>query len=108
MDEKSLAAGKKLYAAECLDCHGGRGRGDGPGARDLQLDAPMPDLSDPKMWKQSDGSLFYKITKGREPMPSTEEMTEQQRWHIVNYVRTLAPKPRGDADGDQARPAKGN
>jgi mono/diheme cytochrome c family protein len=107
-DEKSIAAGKKLYVQECLDCHGGRGRGDGAGARDL--DAPMPDLSDSKLWKQSDGSLFYKITEGREPMPGTEELSEEQRWHLVNYVRTLAPKPRdaaGDGAGDRAQAAKG-
>ena len=103
-DEKSIAAGKKLYAQECADCHGGSGRGDGAGARDLELDAPMPDLSDPRMWKQSDGSLFFKITKGREPMPGAEELSEQQRWHVVNYVRTLAPKPR---DGEDAQAAKG-
>jgi len=107
-DEKSIAAGKKLYAQECADCHGGSGRGDGAGARDLELDAPMPDLSDPRMWKQSDGSLFFKITKGREPMPGAEELSEEQRWHVVNYVRTLAPKPRGGGgDGDDAQAAKG-
>src|SRR5687768_4118845 len=105
-DEKSIAAGKKLYVQECADCHGGTGRGDGPGARDLELDAPMPDLSEAKMWKQSDGSLFYKITHGREPMPDYEELTETQRWHVINYVRTLAPKPR-EGDGGEAQPAKG-
>jgi mono/diheme cytochrome c family protein len=107
-DEKSIAAGKKLYVQECLDCHGGKGRGDGAGARDLELDAPMPDLSDAKMWKQTDGALFFKITEGREPMPSTEELSDEQRWHLVNYVRTLAPRPRDDAgDSEGAQAAKG-
>jgi mono/diheme cytochrome c family protein len=111
-DEKSIAAGKKLYIQECLDCHGDKGRGDGAGARDL--DVPMPDLSDPKVLKQTDGSLFFKITEGREPMPGTEELSDEQRWHLVNYVRTLAPKPRDDSDagagaggGDDAQAAKG-
>ena len=106
VDEKSIAAGKKLYAQECADCHGDRGRGDGAGARDLELEAPMPDLSDPRMWRQTDGSLFFKITRGREPMPGAEELSEVQRWHVVNYVRTLAPRPR-DADGEGAQAAKG-
>ena len=103
-DDQSLQAGKKLYARECLDCHGGSGRGDGPGARDLE--APMPDLTRPKMWQQSDGAIFYKITEGREPMPSSQELSDQQRWHLVNYVRTLAPRPRDERD-DDAQPAKG-
>ena len=103
-DEKSLAAGKKLYVKECSDCHGGKGRGDGAGARDLEV--KVPDLADPKLWKQTDGALFFKITEGREPMPSTEELSEEQRWHLVNYVRTFAPKPR-EGDADDAQPAKG-
>ena len=107
-DEKSIAAGKKLYVQECADCHGGAGRGDGPGARDLELDAPMPDLSQAKMWKQTDGALFFKITEGREPMPGMEDLSEEQRWHLVNYVRTLAPKPRDSGDaGEDAQAAKG-
>ena len=103
-DERSLATGKNLYVKECADCHGGKGRGDGAGARDLE--AKMPDLTDPKLWKQTDGALFFKITEGREPMPSTEELSEEQRWHLVNYVRTFAPKPR-EGHGDDSQPAKG-
>jgi len=95
-DEGSIAAGKTLYTAECLDCHGVTGRGDGPGARDLE--SIPPDLSHPAMWRQSDGALFWKITHGREPMPSTEELSEEQRWHLVNYTRTLAPRPRKGSD----------
>ena len=103
-DARSIAAGKRLYVAECLDCHGARGRGDGPSARDL--DAIPPDLSDPAMWRQSDGALFYKITHGREPMPSTEEMSEEQRWHLVNYTRTLAPRPRSSEGKDESAKAE--
>jgi mono/diheme cytochrome c family protein len=102
-DEKSLAAGKKLYTRECLDCHGGKGRGDGAGARDL--DAAMPDLGDPRMWDQSDGAMFYKITEGREPMPAAADLSDEQRWHLVNYVRTFAPRP-GKEDDAQASGGK--
>jgi mono/diheme cytochrome c family protein len=43
--------------------------------------------------QQSDGALFYKITEGRGPMPSFKTtLTEQQRWDVVNHIRTLAPK----------------
>src|SRR5688572_4498784 len=51
-DAASLKAGKALYAAECLDCHGSRGAGDGPGARDLK--SPVPDLSKPDLWRPTD------------------------------------------------------
>ena len=50
-------------------------------------------LSDSKLWKQSDGALFWKISEGKTPMPSFQETyTEEQRWQLVDYVRTLAVK----------------
>ena len=95
-DEKSLAIGKELYGRECLSCHGSTGKGDGPRAKDLERNPG--NLSSPKMWEQTDGELFWKITEGKRPMPSYEKtFTEEQRWHVVNYTRTLAPKPAGAA-----------
>lgn len=91
-DESQVAQGLALYRKECLSCHGETGRGDGPGAKDLEK--PAGNLADPKMWSQTDGTLFFKITEGRKPMPTFEKMfTDEQRWQIVTYVRTLAPKP---------------
>jgi mono/diheme cytochrome c family protein len=91
-DEKSIAAGKVFYVKECLACHGATGKGDGPSAKDLER--PAGDLSNPKMWQQTDGELFWKITEGKKPMPSYEKnFSEEDRWNVVNYTRTLAPKP---------------
>lgn len=91
-DAKSVNDGKLLYQQECRACHGDAGKGDGPTAKDLEK-APG-DLSNTKMWDQTDGELFWKITNGRKPMPSFEEkFTDEQRWSVVNYIRTLAPKP---------------
>ena len=42
----------------------------------------------------SDGELFYKISKGRNPMPSFEsKLTEQERWGMVLYIRTFLKGP---------------
>lgn len=91
-DDKSVAAGKVAYGQECRACHGDAGKGDGPSAHDLPK--TPGDLSSPKMWEQSDGALFWKITEGRKPMPTyAQRFTDEERWNIVNYVRTLAPKP---------------
>ena len=51
-------------------------------------------LASPALWAETDGELFYKISTGRAPMPAGEKlMTEEQRWQVINYIRTLAPAP---------------
>jgi mono/diheme cytochrome c family protein len=42
----------------------------------------------------TDGELFWKMSKGRGVMPAWEDQfSETQRWELVNYLRTLLPKP---------------
>jgi mono/diheme cytochrome c family protein len=91
-DDNSIAAGKAVYIAQCLKCHGDTGKGDGPSAKDL---TPRPkDLSDPNVAGQTDGALYWKITTGRKPMPTFENLTsEVDRWNVINYLRKLAPPP---------------
>ena len=88
-DEKSLARGQAVYTKECLSCHGETGKGDGTAAVDLN---PKPrDLRTPKIWEQSDGSLFWKLTEGRKPMPSFEKtLSEDDRWNVINYIHKFA------------------
>jgi len=90
-DEKSIGVGKVIYTAQCLSCHGPAGHGDGPAAKDLN---PKPrNLSDPKIQEQTDGSIFWKLTEGRKPMPTFEKLlSEDERWNVINYVRTLKEK----------------
>jgi mono/diheme cytochrome c family protein len=103
-DEQSIAAGHAFYRKECASCHGAKGKGDGVGAKDLSVEPT--DLSDPSMWNQSDGELFWKITYGRKPMPAfAKRFNDDQRWQIINYIRTLAPRPqsaraRPSSEGD--------
>jgi len=91
-NEQTIAEGKQLFTKQCLSCHGPAGKGDGPAAKDLEK--KPGNLSDPKLWEQTDGALFWKITEGRKPMPTFEKiLTEDERWRVINFVRTLAPKP---------------
>jgi mono/diheme cytochrome c family protein len=99
-DANSVAEGKALFVQACLPCHGPAGKGDGPAAPTLQRNGVSirpGNLSNPALWQQSDGTLFWKISEGRTPMPAFQEaFTEEQRWKIINYVRTLAPKPKDE------------
>jgi len=91
--EASLAAGKALYLERCAQCHGEQGKGDGPEAE--MYDAKPADFTDAHMMSEmTDGEIFWKISEGRKPMPTfKKQLTEEQRWQLVNYVRALAPKP---------------
>lgn len=87
-----LAEGRKLYENQCAPCHGAAGNNDGPAAGKIMANARRP--SDPALWAESDGALFWKIGEGRKPMPSTwGVLDDEQRWALVLYLRTLAPKP---------------
>jgi len=84
----SAKEGKALYTSLCAPCHGDKGKGDGPAAAALN---PKPaDHSSPTMMNETDGSIFYKISEGRNPMPQFKAtLTDDQRWALVCYIRTL-------------------
>ena len=90
-NEASIAAGKAIYTINCYNCHGKKGKGDGPKSADLPT-SPK-DFTKDQFQKQTDGSLFWKISEGRKPMPSfKKDIPEDQRWQVINYVRTLVIK----------------
>jgi len=84
------AIGKSLYAKHCKSCHGKEGYGDGPKANEQEGD--LGDFSTAEYQAQSDGALFYKTTFGRDDMPNYDKKMpdDEDRWLIVNYMRTMA------------------
>ena len=88
--DTDAAIGKSLYNKHCKSCHGKEGFGDGTKAEDL--DGDLGDFSSEEFQAQSDGALYYKTTIGRDDMPEfTKKLpSDEDRWLIVNYMRTLA------------------
>lgn len=95
-DHEAVEAGEALFQTNCVACHGETGMGDGPAAENLE---PKPaTLADGEMMGTlSDGYLYWRVSKGgmTEPfnsaMPAWEAaFTEDQRWQIVSYVRSLS------------------
>lgn len=82
-------AGKKLFQKQCYICHGTKGKGDGVAGMSLN---PRPaNLTSDKFQSQTDGEIFWKTTTGRNSMPSYKNtLSEEQRWQLVNYIRTLS------------------
>ncbi len=88
-DASSISAGKSLWSMHCASCHGKTGLGDGTKA--AQLKTSPSDFSKASFQAQSDGSLFYKISEGRDDMPSFKKKIPDQEdiWNLVVFVRTL-------------------
>jgi mono/diheme cytochrome c family protein len=86
---ESISAGKALWSEHCSSCHGKKGLGDGSKA--AQLKTQPQDLSARASQSQSDGSLYYKISEGRDDMPSFKKKIPDSEdiWNLVNYIRTL-------------------
>jgi mono/diheme cytochrome c family protein len=92
---ESIAKGKELYMertkGNCVFCHGETGAGNEASLPRLRR-KPADISNKERMTAMTDGEVFWKISKGIQGiMPAGERrMSEEERWHVVNYVRTLA------------------
>jgi mono/diheme cytochrome c family protein len=94
--EESIAKGKELYfertKGNCVFCHGDTGSGNE--ANLPRLRRKPADLSNKeRMTAMTDGEIFWKLSKGINGiMPAGENRMKEaeERWHVVNYIRTLA------------------
>ena len=79
--EEAAQEGKKLYARNCLSCHGEQGKGTGN----------VPSLVDGKLDSVAPGEVFWFITRGDKDngMPAWASLPAKQRWQIVTYVESL-------------------
>ncbi len=85
---ESIERGKTFYATNCFVCHGTEGRGDGPVGQKFIEKAPV-DLSEAYTQDQTDGQLFFTLTRGRVKMPFYRDaLSPSERWDVINYVRS--------------------
>lgn len=84
-----LELGRRKYDIYCALCHGVGGAGDGTVAPKMALKPPT--LLSEKILKMSDGGIYHIITDGQGVMSSYayQLVNENDRWAIVNYVRSL-------------------
>ncbi len=99
---ESLAQGKSLYEKSCASCHGPEGKADGPMAAHI-LEKPSDFTDAHMMGEMTDGGIFWKMSEGHGPMPSFKKLlTAEERWHLVNYLRTLAHPQHAESHGHGA------
>src|SRR3984885_6446456 len=79
--QPAAAAGRQVYARNCLACHGKTGQGTGN----------VPSLVDGKLNGVTPGEIFWFVTKGSKEngMPSWAALPEEKRWQVVTYVEAL-------------------
>jgi cbb3-type cytochrome c oxidase subunit II len=90
-------AGRGIYTQNCAACHGLEGRGNGPNS--ISLEKKPADLTRPFYKQYPDEFWFYRISEGvaGTRMPRFGEiLTEEQRWYLVAYVKSLSKDSKGE------------
>jgi cytochrome c553 len=89
MSPEIINLGRTKFETYCAVCHGYEGHGDGPVSVKMSL-KPPPLISE-KIMKVPDGAIFHIISDGQGVMSSYayQLVNENDRWAIVNYVRSL-------------------
>ena len=102
---KQLNDGKSTYTEYCMPCHGVKGDGLGVAAKGLSAPPRNLKLGQYKFGKVVSGELphdehFYDILKkglnGTAMLPW--DLTEQQMFNVVQYIKTFAPEKWEGAD----------
>jgi mono/diheme cytochrome c family protein len=91
---KELEEAGRLFNINCAVCHGAKAEANGPVAPKVggvkSIIAASP--------KYSDGRIFYVMEYGQGNMGSyASQLSREQRWRIVQYIRTLEPNAAGAA-----------
>ena len=92
--DEQAAAGQPLYESKCAKCHGADGKSRTAVAAKL-LFRPT-DLTEYLMESMRDGEIYWVMGSGIPPsMPAfATQLTETERWQIVQYVRRLRDRQR--------------
>lgn len=89
--KESIAQGRTLFSRNCTACHGNDGKSQ------VDVVANATDLTDPKAWGSgtSEGEIFRSIRDGAgDTMPpfKSQLRSEEEMWHLVNFIRSLWPE----------------
>ena len=87
----SVQKGGELFVIYCTPCHGAQGKGNGPVSTKF---VPPADLTNADLHKaRTDGYWQSYMSVGGAVMPSYgEALSAEERWHVVNFLRTLGQR----------------
>lgn len=93
VNDENLAKGKEQYMIYCSLCHGVLGKGDGFLYTSKKFPVKPTTLVEDYVQSKPDGELYHIITMGSISGlmgPHGAQVSRENRWNIINYVRTLA------------------
>jgi glucose/arabinose dehydrogenase len=87
---QAIDAGKAVFGHNCSACHGPAGAGTGN----------VPSLANGPVQIASDGAIFWYISAGdaANGMPPWKSLSENQRWQVIAYVKSLKAGTSAEAD----------
>ncbi len=92
-DPDAVAAGAKLFASHCAECHGDMAQGG----------KKAPNLLAPEVQQATPGTLFWLLTNGvvRRGMPVWSKLPEPQRWQLVTFIKSLTPAGQSSTNAEK-------
>ncbi len=88
MVPEAIEAGRVTFASQCAMCHGPKADGKGDLAVSLKL--KILNLTTPAIQKKrTDGDWFYIMSTGHGQMPGEQRLPDQNKWEMINYLRSL-------------------
>jgi mono/diheme cytochrome c family protein len=101
--EAVIDRGKRSYRFYCSHCHGPRYDGQATVGQSFY---PLPtDLLDPRVQRQSDGELFYKISLGHKRHPPLQAtVAAEDGWAVIHFLRAQTRTPRAASGPAPYRP----
>ncbi len=84
------AEASSFFNLTCALYHGADGKADGPLSSKI---GGIANFTQQKYIDMADGTMFHSINYGKNNMGSyASQLSRQQRWMIIHYIRTLQPK----------------
>ena len=79
------AAGARIFAEHCAQCHGADAEGKREGKH------IRPNLHSERVKQATPGELFWLLTNGSQKngMPSWSRLPEAQRWQVISFLKSL-------------------
>ena len=92
LNDTEMQESERLYLINCAICHGVNLDAQGPMATSGKVGG-IANLKLDQYKKLPEGTMFHVATYGKNNMGSyASNLTREQRWRIVQYIRTLEPK----------------